>query len=64
MATVHGRGGMGFALPAEEWLAPVRQFLQMMETLPLRWRLHEGGQKLTISASAFAKLELRFSRER
>ena len=64
MATVHGRGGMGFALPAEEWLAPVRQFLQLMETLPLRWRLHEGGQKLTISAAAFAKLELRFSRER
>ena len=64
MATVHGRGGMGFALPAEEWLTPVRQFLQMIEPVPLQWRLHEQGQKLTIGAPAMAGLELRFSRER
>ncbi|HCH64889.1 MAG TPA: hypothetical protein DFR83_18935 [Deltaproteobacteria bacterium] len=64
MATVHGRGGMGFALPAEEWLTPVRQFLLMIEPLPLQWTLHDQGQKLTIAAPAMARLELRFSRER
>ncbi len=63
MATVHGRGGGGFALPAEEWLAPVRSFLQMLEPVPLSWRVHDGGQRLTLSAPTLAGLELRFSRE-
>jgi len=64
VATVHGRGGGGFALPAEEWLAPVRQFLQMVEAVELRWALLEGGQKMRMSARGLAGLELRFSRER
>lgn len=63
MATVHGRGGGGFALPAEEWLAPVRGFLQMLEPVPLSWRVHDGGQRLILSAPSLAGLELRFSRE-
>ena len=63
-ATVHGRGGMGFALPAEEWLTPVRQFLRMIEPVPLRWTLLDGGTKLRVAAPQLAGMELRFSRER
>jgi len=63
-ATVHGRGGMGFALPAEEWLTPVRQFLRMVEPVPLTWTLLDNGRTLHITAPILAKLDLRFSRER
>lgn len=63
-ATVHGRGGLGFALPAEEWLAPVRHFLQMVEAVPLAWALSDGGHRLTVTAPDLGGLELRFSRER
>ncbi len=63
MATVHGRGGGGFALPAEEWLAPTRQFLQMLEAVPLQWTLLENGRQLRLQAPMLNGLELRLSRE-
>ena len=63
MATVHGRGGGGFALPAEEWLEPARHFLRMLETVPLNWTLLENGRQLRIQARTLNGLELRLSRE-
>ena len=63
MATVHGRGGGGFALPAEEWLEPARHFLRMMESVPLRWTLLDSGRQLRIQAKALSGLELRLTRE-
>jgi len=63
MATVHGRGGGGFALPAEEWLAPTRHFLRILETVPLRWTLLDNGCQLRIQARMLNGLELRLTRE-
>lgn len=63
MATVHGRGGGGFALPAEEWLEPARHFLRMMESVPLHWTLLDSGRQLRIQAQALSGLELRLTRE-
>ncbi len=63
-ATVHGRGGKGFALPAEEWLTPVRHFLRMIEPVPLQWSILDNGRELRVTAPQLARMELRFSRER
>ncbi len=45
-ATVHPRSGHGFALPAGDWLEPVRGVLRMLDGRPIRWTL-DGARLVT-----------------
>ena len=43
-AAVHPRKGGGFALPAGDWLQPVRAVLGMLDGRPLDWRFDPAGR--------------------
>jgi hypothetical protein len=47
-AAVHPRKGGGFALPAGDWLQPVKAVLAMLDDRPVAWSLGPAGQRLTM----------------
>ncbi len=61
-ATVHSRGGGGFAMPGGPRVDAVRAFLQSMEAAPLPWRCLADG-RLELRLPVGGALVLYFSRE-
>jgi len=61
-AAVHSRSGGGFALPAGDWLQPVRAVLAMLNDRPIDWRMaDERNLELRVDLSG---TEMAFAFER